>query len=186
MFLNPSKIIENHIQLLPGMKIADFGAGRGDFAIAASNKIGINGAYYAIDIKNEALNAIKNSAKGAGFKNIHTIKADIERPFSTTLKNNSLHCIILSNVLFQLESKESVVREAHRVLQPNGKAYVIDWRNTRDDLKEPYYKTVKIGPKTENRISKNGAINLFEIRGFDFLNEFPAGDQHYGLIFKKI
>lgn len=176
MFLNPKKAIE-HFRIMPGMKIADFGAGRGDFSFLASNYVGGKGAVYALDIKRESLDFIHNKAKADNLKNIHVITADLEYPYSTTLKNESAHCIIISNTLFHIDRKENTVREAYRVLESEGKLFFIDLR--------PEAKKIS-GSGAWRLIPVETAKQLFEIRGFDCVREFPAGDYHYGLVFKKI
>ena len=175
MFLNPQKVVEN-LQIMPGMKMADFGVGSGEFALAASKAVARNGIIYVIDIKKEALEAIKARAKLLGIYNIETIRADLERPLSTGLKEEMVDYVIIANLLFQIESRENVVREAFRVLKPEGKVIFIEW------LAE----AGKFGPRAENRLSKEDAKKLFEIRGFKFEREFYAGDYHYGIIFQKI
>lgn len=173
MFLNPQKVMEN-IQILPGTKLADFGVGNGDFAIAASKMVGKNGIIYAIDIKKEALEVLKGRAMLFGIHNLDFIRMDLENPTSTTLKEQSVDYVIIASALFQIASKENVVREAFRILKPEGKVIFIEW------LKE---KTI-IGPPFDARIGKEEAKSLFEIRGFIFDREFYAGDYHYGMIFK--
>ena len=175
MFLNPQKVIEN-LQIMPGMKVADFGVGNGDFALAASRIAGKSGIIYAIDIKKEALESIRNRAKLSGIYNIEIIRADLENPFSTTLANETVDYAIIANLLFQMASKENAVREAFRVLKPEGKIILIEW--TKD--------APKFGPPAKSRLSKEDAKKLFEIRGFTFEREFYAGDYHFGMMFRKI
>lgn len=175
MFLNPQQVIEN-LQLMPGMKVADFGVGSGDFALSASRMVGKNGIIYAIDIKKEALESVKNRAKLSGIYNVQTIRADLENHFSTTLANETIDYAIIANLLFQIAGKENIVREAFRILKLEGKIILIDW------LPE----AGKFGPIKRSRLSKEDAKKLFEIRGFNFEREFYAGDYHFGMIFSKI
>jgi len=182
MFLNPQKVIDS-LQILPGMQIADFGVGRGDFALAASYAAGKNGVLYAIDIKKTALEALKSKAKEKNISNIHPIIADLEKIRATSLKEDSIHCIIIANVLFQIAAKENVAREAHRVLIPGGKVFLIEWETEGE---QKISGKPKIGPVMSARLKKEDAKKLFEIRGFNFDRIFLAGDHHYGMVFKKI
>jgi len=175
MFLNPQKVVEN-LQIAPGMKVADFGTGSGDFSLAASRLVGGSGVIYAIDIKKEALEALKSRAKILAVFNIETIRADLERPFSTTLKEEMVDYVIIANVLFQITNRDTAAREAFRILKPGGKIVLIEWNKEAG----------KFGPSLSDRLPKDGAKNLFEIRGFNFEREFYAGDYHYGMMFSKI
>ena len=174
MFINPQKVVEN-LQIAPGMKVADFGTGSGDFSLAASRLVGGSGVIYAIDIKKEALEALKSRAKILAVFNIETIRADLERPLSTTLKEGMLDYVIIANVIFQITNKDTAAREAFRILKPGGKIILIEWNKEAG----------KFGPPPSRRLSKEDANNLFEIRGFHFEREFYAGDYHYGMIFRK-
>lgn len=181
MFLRPQKIIET-LQILPGMKIADFGCGRGDFALAAARYTFQNGKVYALDVREGPLSFLRGTAKAGKFQNIETVRVDLEKPRFSTLRDASVHCIIISNVLHCLAAKETVAREAHRILEPAGKLAVIEWK----ELESHPYKKAALGPKHEARLTKEDAKQLFEIRGFSFDREFDAGDCHYGLIFKTL
>lgn len=182
MFLNPQKVVENW-QILPGMHIADFGVGRGDFTFALSLLAGKHGVVYAVDIKKTLLESLKNKAKEKNFSNIYPIIADLEKNRATSLKEDSIHCIIVSNVLFQVIARENIVREAHRVLKQEGKVFLIEWEK---EIQQNIKGKVKIGPEISLRITKEEAKKLFEIRGFSFDGFFLTGDYHYGMVFKKV
>ena len=181
MFLNPQKVVNNW-QILPGMQIADFGVGRGDFALSASYAVGKNGAVYAIDIKKTALEALKSKAKEKNISNIHSIIADLEKIHFTSLKDKTINCIIIANVLFQIAAKENVARDAHRILKSGGKVFLIEWET---ENQHKIFGKPKIGPIMSARLEKEDAKKLFEIRGFNFDRSFLAGDHHYGMVFKK-
>src|SRR3989344_4408860 len=171
MFLNPQKIVEFNIQILPGMKVVDFGCGRGDFALYAARSAGIFGKVYAVDIKKEALEVLKNAARRLNLNNIETIRANAEKPFSTALKENSIQCIILSNILHSVENKENLLAEIKRILESDGKVYVIDWEKNNK----------KFGPEGGKRLSREETKNLFEQNGFKYEKIFSAGEAHYGI-----
>jgi len=61
-------------------------------------------------------------------------------------------------------------------LRSGGKFFVIDWTESFAGM----------GPHPEQVILMADAINLFEANGFVFEREYPAGDHHYGLAFRKI
>lgn len=182
MFLNPQKVVDSW-QILPGMQIADFGVGRGDFALAVSHAVGKNGIVYVIDIKKTAFEVLKNKIKEKNILNIYPIIVDLEKINATSLKENSVHCIIIANILFQIAAKENVAREAHRALKPGGKVFLIEWETEGE---QKISGKPKIGPSISARLAKEDARKLFEIRGFNFDGTFLAGDHHYGMVFRKI
>jgi ubiquinone/menaquinone biosynthesis C-methylase UbiE len=172
VFLNPQKIIES-LQIMPGMAVADFGAGPGYYSIEAAKAVGANGTVYAIDIRKEALAVIKSRAKLENIQNIETIRADLEKEKSTSIKDGIIDFIIISNILFQAKDKQTIIKEARRILKPDGKIGIIEWNK----------ESIKAGPPLKLRISKEETIDLLQKSGFIFEKEFNAGDQHYGLVF---
>jgi hypothetical protein len=54
--------------------------------------------------------------------------------------------------------------------------FVIDWTDSFGGM----------GPRTADVVDKETATALFETQQFILEREFPAGDHHYGLAFRKI
>ena len=173
-FVRPEEVIKN-IGLEPGMVVADFGAGSGHYSIAAARIVSKTGKVYSIDIQKELLNAIKSTAGISNLSNIEIIWSDLEIPEGSRLASGSADAVIISNVLFQAGNKEAVLKEALRIVKDDGKVAVIEWSA----------ESGKTGPPLENRISKSDCLDLFAKTGFNLAKEFMAGENHYGLLFKK-
>lgn len=173
-FLNPEEVIED-LDIRPGERIADFGCGAGFFSIPFGKRVGPTGRVYALDIRQEALEATQAKIKLYHLYNVETVRADLEIPEGSGLKNEAVDKVLVSNILFQVENREAVAKEAARILKKGGSLAVIEW----SDLKSG------AGPFLENRIGADEAKKLFEVFGFSFIKEFSAGSHHYGLIFKK-
>jgi len=176
MFVSPAKIMEI-LDVRPGMALADFGCGSGHYVLEAGRRVGKSGKVYAIDIQKDMLGYVRSQAQQLGLQNIETIWTDLEMSEATRLKNDSVDLVIISNILFQSENKEQVVKEAHRVIKNGGRVVAIEW-----DVEN---QANKFGPAMNSRISKQKAKDLFEAAGFFFEREFNPGDHHYGLIFRK-
>ena len=176
MFVRPENVIET-LNIGPSMAVADFGCGSGHYVIQAARKVGKSGKVYAIDIQKEMLSYVRAQAKLEGLINIETIWTDLETPDATRLRNDSVDLVIVSNILFQAENKNAVIKEAYRILKSGGRAAVIEWdiENLPD----------KFGPAMDSRVSPKTAKDLFEEMGFISEKEFNPGDHHYGLIFRK-
>jgi ubiquinone/menaquinone biosynthesis C-methylase UbiE len=166
MFVKPEEIAKN-IGLEQGMTVVDFGAGSGHYALAVAKLVGEKGKVYVIDIQKDLLAAIKSEAGRRDFSNVEIIWADIEKIESTRLADNSVDKVIISNVLFQLEDKETVAREAMRILKKGRDAavIVIEWN--------------------DGRMDKTLCEKIFTEVGFKKEKDLEVGDKHYGIIFHK-
>ncbi|HBD25057.1 MAG: hypothetical protein A2566_01590 [Candidatus Zambryskibacteria bacterium RIFOXYD1_FULL_40_13] len=175
MFSDPIKNIEQ-CGIQAGMEIADFGSGSGHYSIAAGRALISTGRVYAIDVQQELLTKLKNTATREGVYNVEVIWGDIEKIGGTKLRDNTIDLVFLSNILFQVEHKENVVKEVKRVLRAGGRVLVIDWTDSFGGL----------GPKPDMLFRKDSAVSLFEKNGFHLDREILAGAHHYGLIYKKL
>jgi len=170
-FLNPEEIL-NQLDLKEDMVAADFGSGSGGWAIPLA-KILKEGTIYAIDILEEPLSALKGKAGISNISNIETIRADLEKDKGSGLKDISLDLVLITNLIFQDEEKEKVLKEAKRVLKKEGKILVVDWKVDSS-----------LGPK-EGKISAEEVKKIAKGLNLKIDKEIPAGAYHYALIFKK-
>lgn len=174
MFVDPTQIIDS-LEIEPGMVAADFGAGAGFYTVELAKKVGEGGKVYAIDIQKHMLDIIRSKARLNRLLNIETIWADLENVNSVPLKENTVDLVLISNILFQVEDKENLLKEAIRLLKPGGKVVVVEWRKNQ----------LKFGPPPDRRISSQDVQKLFSENGLKLDKEVYAGEYHYGLVFKK-
>jgi ubiquinone/menaquinone biosynthesis C-methylase UbiE len=175
MFSDPVKNVES-AGIQPGMDIADLGSGSGFYAIAAAKALMSTGRVYAIDAQKDLLSKLKNNATREGLYNIEVIWGDIEKIKGTKLRDSSVDLVFLCNILFQLDNKSTAVKEAARILKPNGRILFVDWSDSFGG----------IGPKPKMVVTKQKALELFEKSGFHMDKEIEAGSHHYGFVYKKL
>lgn len=173
-FMDPKNNIEQ-FGLNKGMYVADLGAGSGFYTMEAAKVVGDEGRVYSIDVQKEFLDKIKTSANNEKLFNIEVIWGDIEKLGGTKLADVSVDAVIVSNVLFQVEDREVLVLEIKRILRPNGRVLVVDWSDSFGG----------IGPSPDHVFTGQKALNLFEGKGFVSDKTISAGDNHYGIIFRK-
>lgn len=159
--------------LREGMKVGDFGAGTGHYAVAAAGVVGSLGKVYAVDIQEDLLLRVKEAAEAKGLRNVEVIWGDIEKAGGTQLKDQVLDAVIVSNALFQIEEHDGLVREIRRVLRSGGKLLVIDWAGAYNGL----------GPAEEHVVPEHRAEELFITAGFHKAKAFRGGPHHYALVF---
>jgi len=173
-FSNPEVNIRE-LGVYEGQVAVDFGAGTGTYTMLLAERVGEGGRVIAVEVQKEFLTNIKNDATARGFKNIEVIWGDIERPQGTKIKEAIADVAVVSNVLFQAEDKEGLVREVKRVLKHQGKLLLIDWKESFGNL----------GPTKDAVVSEHTARELCEREGFVMKKTFDAGLHHYGMVMYK-
>ena len=171
VFLNPEEIL-SQISLKDDMIAADFGCGSGGFTIPLAKKLN-NGFVYALDIQEPPLEALKGKAEAERITNLKFIICDIEHPETIKIPEMSLDLILVVNVLFQAQDKQSVISHARKLLKGNGYLLIVDWEPGAGQ-----------GPES-GRVPLDQIKELAEQNGFQVEKEFEAGMYHYGIILKK-
>ncbi len=173
-FANPLQNVQ-HFALEEGMMVADLGSGAGHYVLAMANMVGSAGRVYAVDVQKDLLENIKNEAARRGYDNVEVVWGDIERKGGTKLTDSLLDLALISNTIFQIEDKPSLLSEAYRVLKPGGTLVVIDWSGSFGGM----------GPIATEVVSKEQVVDLGLQAGFSIKEEFAAGAHHYGIILTK-
>lgn len=171
-FCDPKQTVLQ-LGLREGMRVGDFGAGSGHYALMAAKIVGDSGRVYAVDVQEDVLRALKNQAASKGLQNIEIVWGDFERPGGTKLKDDTLDAVILSNTLFQVDLRGSMVDELKRVMKRGARLLVVDWAGSYDGL----------GPPKERIVSEYAATELFVDAGFHKVKDFRAGPHHYSIVF---
>jgi ubiquinone/menaquinone biosynthesis C-methylase UbiE len=171
MFSDPIRNIAQ-FNIGPTMSVADLGAGAGFYTFEAAKRVGHDGKVYAVEVQRELIEKVKKMATQAHVFNIEVILGDAERIGGTHLKEDSIDRVIASNILFQIEDKNTFCLEIKRILKRGRVVMIIDWSESSS-----------IGHQTI--VSESSARALFEKHGFTYERTFSAGDHHYGLIFRK-
>ena len=174
-FTDPKENLKE-LNLNDGMVVADLGAGVGNYTMLASKEVG-SGKVYAIDVQNGLLEKLQNDAIQKGISNIEIIWANLEKEAGSKLADNSVDAVIISNILFLIEDKNSFIAEAKRILRTGGEALVVDWSDSFSGL----------GPQQEHILSEEDAQKLFKDNNFEIKKIlFDAGEHHYGFIAKLL
>lgn len=169
------KAVLDQVKIPAGSAVADFGCGTGAFVKALSGIVGPGGKIYAVDVQQNLLSRLAAECEELGIKNMETMWGDVEAVGGSKLRDGILDYVVLSNILFQVESRQGLVAEAKRVLKPGGRAILVDWKESFNNL----------GPHQKDVISESQAEQLFIAAGFISEKRLTVGGFHYGILFKK-
>lgn len=169
-------IIINNADLKDGHIAADLGCGSSlVFLYQLSKNVGKKGLIYAVDILESALKAIEKEVKHHSLSGISPLRANLDNKGGTPLPDKSLNRAFLINTLHQSSDSLTMLKEAHRLLDNEGRLLLVDW----EDIDHP------LGPHKNRRISKRDAEDIVTLAGFKPIKAFKAGPHHYGFVLIK-
>ena len=172
-FFDATEILRRlHFQRIAG-DVVDFGCGYGTFSVAAARVT--PGTVHALDIDPLMIGTTDHRARALGLSNVHAVERDFVNEGSG-LPDGSMSFAMLFNVL-HAESPTGLLREAFRVLRPQGLLGIIHWVH---DAGTPRGPDLSIRPKPEQ--CRDWAQQV----GFaceESLITLPP--YHYGLVLRK-
>jgi SAM-dependent methyltransferase len=119
--------------------VAELGCGYGTFTVPIAKRIG--GRMHAFDIEPQMVEATRERARVVGCTNVRVVLRDV---FQSGFDLDAAACdvVLLFNILHG-ERPVEILREAARILRPDGKVAVIHWRT---DIETPRGPTADIRP----------------------------------------
>ena len=124
IFLQREKIVAA-LELKPGMKMADIGAGTGLFTLPFSQAVGDTGKVYAVEIAKNFLEHIKARALKANVANVEAILCN-ER--SVELPETSVDLAFICDVYHHFEFPKASLATLQKAIKPGGHLVLIDFK----------------------------------------------------------
>lgn len=118
----------SHIVTKSDAVYLDLACGVGRYSLTLAERMGKESVIHALDLWEDGIAALKESAKSLGYADIKAEVADITRPLP--LRNNSIDVCFIATALHDLpiDTRGAVVGEIHRVLADRGVFVLIEFK----------------------------------------------------------
>lgn len=111
-----ARTVAGRLPIRPDAQVLEVGAGSGYYSVEVARRIP-EGKLTLLDIQQEMLEKCARKLKSAGIENFSTKQADGK---SLPFANASFDALFLVTVFGEIEEREAFLREAARVLRPDG------------------------------------------------------------------
>lgn len=149
---------------------ADIGCGTGFFTIPLAPEVR---QVYALDIRSEMLEDLKNSLTQLNVSNVTVLQSD-ETKFP--LAEQLVDGVLISLVLHEVDEPVEFFRELNRILKKEGRLVVIEWVKA----------FTTIGPPIEHRLSIEQLDEWAQGSGFGKIKSWQWSDNFIGVEYSKI
>jgi ubiquinone/menaquinone biosynthesis C-methylase UbiE len=112
------------LDIQPGTRVADLGAGDGTFTVSLARRVGPSGHVYATEIDAERLADIRQAVTEAKLSNVTVIEGAVSR---TNLPEACCDALFSRMVYHHLMDPAAINADIVRALRPGGRLVVIDF-----------------------------------------------------------
>lgn len=130
------------MKLKPGMVVADIGAGTGLFTRLFSPEVAPDGKVIAVDIAENFVKHIEESAAEAGLENVIGVVCG---PDSVNLPPNSIDLAFICDTYHHFEFPTKTMQSIRRALKPGGQVILIDFHRIEGVSDEWVLRHVRAG-----------------------------------------
>jgi predicted methyltransferase len=142
------------LELKPGMKVADIGAGSGYYSSRMAERVGAGGIVYAVDVQPEMIELLKKNMAERGALNV---KAVLGTTMDPKLPASALDLAIMVDVYHELEYPYEMLAAIVKALKPGGRVAFVEFRGNDPDVPIKAEHTM-----TEAQVRKEAAAQPLE------------------------
>lgn len=113
-----------HLQVRPGMRLAEVGAGAGGLTVALAREVGPDGHVYSNELSRDRRAAIRTAVARAGLSNVTVVEGG---PADANLPEACCDGIFMRNVYHHFGDPAAMNASLWRSLRPGGRLAIIDF-----------------------------------------------------------
>jgi ubiquinone/menaquinone biosynthesis C-methylase UbiE len=168
----PAEVVQA-LEIRPGMRVADLGAGTGYFIRYLSGAVGDAGSVFAIEVEPNLITHLRERAEKEQTRNVVPILASADNP---RLPAGMVDVVLIVDTLHHIDDRIAYLRRLRHVLKPGGRIVVIDFKKDDD---------IPVGPPREHRLARDGVVAEFRSAGYRLAAEPQILPYQYFLVFQS-
>jgi len=165
--------IVDALALRPGLDVADVGAGSGLFSRIVAERVGPDGDVYAVDIAQNLVDHIAQTAREQGLANLHARLGD---PRDPGLTENSVDRILIVDTYHHFEYPAEMLAHIKSALRPDGIFLLVEPHRIQGVTPPGVMSMVRAG--------KGTVTDEIVDAGFELVEEVPLMESQYVLKFR--
>jgi SAM-dependent methyltransferase len=147
-------LLLNALELEPGMKVADIGAGTGYYAWRIAQRVVPAGTVYAVDVQPEMISRLEQQMSRRGATNVKAVLGTSTDP---RLPAAVLDLAVMVDVYHEFESPYEMLAAIVRALKPGGRLAFVEYR-----ANDPAVPIKPLHTMTEDQVRKEAAAHPLE------------------------
>lgn len=162
------------LRLKPGLVVADIGAGSGVISFLMAEQLLPGGRVLAVDIQQEMLDRLKETAKKRAVTNIDLVRSTAKSP---NLKPESVDLILMVDVYHEFEFPYEMTREMAQSLKPGGRMVFVEYRK-----EDPTVPIKLVHKMTEAQVKREAGLPEF---GLKWRETIPVLPRQHIIVFER-
>ena len=138
------------LDLKPGMKVADIGAGSGYYSSRIAERVGTGGVVYAVDVQPEMVDILRLQMKQQKVRNVQPILGSETDP---RLPAGALDLAVMVDVYHEFEYPYEMLAAIVKSLKPGGRVAFVEFRGG-----DPEVPIKAVHTMTETQVKKEAAV----------------------------
>jgi ubiquinone/menaquinone biosynthesis C-methylase UbiE len=160
------------LEIEPGMRVADVGAGTGYLSRHLSAAVGPTGAVLAVDTEPSLVEHLRRRAETEGLDNLSPILAS---PGNPRIPRGSVDLIVLLDTYHHIGDRLTYARSLRDPLAPDGRIAIVDWQK----------RELPVGPPDlDHKLAREHVVEEMREAGWALVAEPDVLPYQYFLVFR--